>query len=160
VPAEAAEAQNFKLTRFNAIEIRADAMHLFVTKVDKTKVDDGDAAYKDYIAELTDPEKKLKAQLNEAKMYFDADAMEKAVTVYQQILVEHPDNIDAMLFSGLALFNLQDATKFQEAANYLQKFVDSAPDTHPLKADAKAVLEALKQQNVKPQKGSTGRKRG
>ncbi|MBV9960352.1 MAG: carboxypeptidase regulatory-like domain-containing protein [Acidobacteria bacterium] len=160
VPADAAEAQNFKVTKFNAIEIRADAMHLFVTKVDKSKVEEGDAAYKDYIAELTEPEKKLKAQMNEAKMYFDADAMEKAVVVYQQILVEHPDNTDAMLFSGLALFNLQDPNKFQEAANYLQKFVDGAPDTHPLKADAKAVLEALKQQNVKPQKGSGGKKRG
>jgi tetratricopeptide (TPR) repeat protein len=160
VPAEAAEAQNFKVTRYNAIEIRADAMHLFVTKVDKTKIDDGDAAYKEYIAELVEPEKKLKAQMNEAKMFFDADAMEKAVATYQQILVEHPDNTDAMLFSGLALFNLQDQNKFQEAANYLQKFVDSAPDTHPLKADAKAVLEALKQQNVKPQKGAGGKKRG
>jgi hypothetical protein len=54
-----------------------------------------------------------------------------------------------------------DASKYQEAANYLQKFVDNAPDTNPYKKDAKDVIEALKQQNVKPQKGATtGRKRG
>ncbi len=159
VPTDPADAQNYKITKFNAIEIRAQAMHLFVTKVDKTKTAESDAAYQEYIAELTDPEKKLKAQLNDAQMFFDSDEMEKAIVSYQKILVEHPDNIDAMLRTGLALFNLQDATKFQEAANYLQRFIDAAPDTHPLKKDAKDVLEALKQQNVKPQK-PTGRKRG
>jgi tetratricopeptide (TPR) repeat protein len=159
VPADPAGAENYKATKFNAIETRAESMRLFVTKVDKTKLNDGDAAYQEYIALIVDPEKKLKAQLNEAKMFFDGDDMDKAVTSYQKILVEHPDNIDAMLYTGLALFNLQDATKFQEAANYLQRFVDAAPDTHLLKKDAKDVLEALKQQNVKPQK-PTGRKRG
>ena len=48
---------------------------------------------------------------------------------------------------------------YQQAANYLQQFVDKAPDAHKFKADAKAVLEALKsQQNVqaeKPAKTST-----
>jgi hypothetical protein len=43
--------------------------------------------------------------------------------------------------------------KFQEAANYLQKFVEVAPDTNPLKADAKAILTELKNtENVTPEK--------
>lgn len=159
-PADPAEAKNYQVTRFNAIATRADSMRLFVSKVDSTKADDGIAAYQEYIDALTDPALKLKAETDEAQMLFDSGAVDKALAQYQKILAEHPDNIDAMLGAGLALFNLGDADKYQEAANYLQKFVDNAPDTHPLKKDAKDVLEALKQQNVKPQKGTGGKKRG
>jgi tetratricopeptide (TPR) repeat protein len=161
VPTDAADAKNYQVTKFNAIVTRADSMRLFVSKVDTTKTDDGMAAYQEYIDAQTDPALKLKAEVDEAQMLFDAGAVDKALVQYQKILAEHPDNIDAMLGAGLALFNEGDANKYQEAANYLQKFVDNAPDTHPLKKDAKDVLEALKQQNVKPQKGATtGRKRG
>ena len=49
-----------------------------------------------------------------------------------------------------------DKAKYQEAANYLQQFVEKAPDTEKLKelkADAKAILDELKnQQNVKAEK--------
>jgi hypothetical protein len=66
------------------------------------------------------------------------------------------------LGAGLALFATGDKTKYQEAANFLQRFVDKAPDTHKFKADAKAVLENLKsQENIKPEKtpAATGRGR-
>jgi hypothetical protein len=46
-----------------------------------------------------------------------------------------------------------DKAKFQEAANYLQKFVEVAPDTNPMKDDAKAILTELKNtENVTPEK--------
>ena len=94
-------------------------------------------------------------------MLFDAGATDKAIAEYQKILAEHPDNTDAMLGAGPALFGTGDANKYQEAANYLQQFVDKAPDTHALKTDAKAVLDELKRQNVKPQKPTSGgRRRG
>ena len=69
-----------------------------------------------------------------------------------------------MLRSGQALFNIgainADKAKYQEAANYLAKFVDKAPDTDPLKADAKDILQALKdQENVKPEKMATPARR-
>jgi hypothetical protein len=65
-----------------------------------------------------------------------------------------------LLRAGQALFNIgainTDKTKYQEAANYLARFVEKAPDTDPLKADAKAILETLKDQaNVKPEKTAT-----
>jgi hypothetical protein len=73
---------------------------------------------------------------------------------------------------GLILFNFgaakeqegkKDEAKamYQQAANYLAQFVAKAPDTHKFKADAKAVLEELKnQQNVQAEKpAATPRRR-
>jgi hypothetical protein len=57
----------------------------------------------------------------------------------------------------MALFNIgainSDKTKYQEAANYLARFVEKAPDSDVMKADAKMILDNLKEQeNVKPEK--------
>ena len=90
-------------------------------------------------------------------MLFDANSFDKALAEYQKILATNPDDTDALVKSGMLLFNIgavnNDKAKYQEAANYLQQFVDKAPDTDRLKADAKAILEELKnQQNVKAEK--------
>jgi len=68
-----------------------------------------------------------------------------------------------MLLFNIGAMNNNDKTKYQEAANYLQQFVDKAPDTDKLKDDAKAILEELKnQQNVKAERttpAKAGRRR-
>ena len=97
-------------------------------------------------------------------MLFDAGATDLAVAEAQKVLAENPDDIDANRIMGLALFASGDKAKFQQAANYLQHYVDKAPDTDPLKASAKESLEYLKTaENVKPEKtqparGTSGRK--
>ena len=141
-----------------ALLARTEAMRLFVPKVDPSKADEGVAAFQEYIAAETDPAKKAKAQNDMAQMLFDANAFDKALLQYQKILETNPDDLNALLRSGQALFNIGamnngDKAKYQEAANYLGQFVAKAPDTDPLKADAKAILDALKEQeNVKPEK--------
>lgn len=156
-PTEPAALTSFNFNKLQALATRAEAMRLFVTKVDQSQADAGVAAFQEYIAAETDPAKKSKAQLDEAQMLFDAGVMDKALAEYQKILVTTPDDPDALVYSGIALFNIGAATsdkaKYQEAANYLQRFVDKAPDTHKFKADAKALLEEIKnQQNIKPEK--------
>src|ERR1700745_2577054 len=96
---------------------QAESMRLYVTKGDPTQADAGLAAYKDYIAVETDPAKKAKAQVDMAQM---------------------------LLGAGLAVYATGDKAKYQEAANYLQKFVEVAPDSNPMKASAKEVLTELK----------------
>jgi hypothetical protein len=64
----------------------------------------------------------------------------------------------------MALFNIGaingDKAKYQEAANYLARYVEKAPDTDSMKADAKDILENLKaQENVKPEKAPTPTRR-
>ena len=100
-------------------------------------------------------------------MLFDANAYDKAKVEYEKILAEKPDDPDALANMGLILFNFgatkeaegkKDEAKaqYQLAANYLQKFVEKAPDGHKFKEDAKAVLAELKnQQNVQAEKNTT-----
>jgi len=133
-----------KANKYAALKVRAEAYHLFVTKVDPTQADAGIAAFEDYIAVEIDPAKKSKAELDLAQMLLDAGANNKAYTQYQKILGEKPDDLDANLGAGLALYFTDDKAKYKDAANYLQKFVDRAPDTHRSKNDAKDILAKLK----------------
>jgi tetratricopeptide (TPR) repeat protein len=154
---DAAEAGSNKVNLYFALVARAEATRLFVTKVDQTQIEQGVTAFQEYIAAETDPVKKAKAEHDQAQMLFDANDFDRALLAYQKLLEANPDDLDALLRSGQALFNIgainTDKAKYQEAANYLARFVDKAPDENPFKADAKAILETLKDQaNVKPEK--------
>ncbi len=153
VPTEAAELQRYNGNKYAAMITQAESMRLYVSKGDPTQADAGLAAYKDYIAIETDPAKKAKAQLDMAQMLLDSGAADKALVEFKGILATTPDNPEANLGAGLAVYATGDKTKFQEAANFLQKFVEVAPDSNPLKADAKAILTELKNtENVTPEK--------
>src|SRR5689334_23105476 len=154
-PTEAAEVQRFNANKYAAMVTYAESMRLFVTKADQSQADAGVAAFKDYNAVETDPAKKAKAELDLAQMLLDAGATDKALAEFKTILAATPDNPEANLGAGLALYATGDKAKFQEAANYLQKFVDVAPDTNQMKAGAKEVLAELKNsENVTPEKTS------
>jgi tetratricopeptide (TPR) repeat protein len=160
VPTDPADLQRYTANKYAAMVTNAEAMRLVVSKADGTQADAGIAAFKDYIAVETDPAKKSKAQLDMAQMLFDGGAPDKALAEFRAILATTPDNPDANLGAGLAVYAVGDKTKFQEAANFLQKFVEVAPDTHPMKDDAKMILQALKEsENVTPEKGKATPKR-
>lgn len=157
------QAKQTEANKYDALSSRAESMRLYVSKVDSTKVDDGITAYQEYMAAEPDPLKKAKAQRDLAQMLFDAGAHEKAKIEYEKILTEKPDDPDALASMGMILYSMgfmkdsegkKDEAKAlnQQAANYLQTFVDKAPDTHQLKAGAKEVLDALKAQNVQAEK--------
>jgi tetratricopeptide (TPR) repeat protein len=135
-------------------------MRLYVSKGDPTQADAGLAAYKDYIAVETDPAKKAKAQLDMAQMLLDAGASDKALAEFKNILAATPDSPEANLGAGLAVYATGDKAKYQDAANFLQKFVEVAPDSNPMKADAKAILTELKNtENVTPEKTKSSPRR-
>ncbi len=165
VPTAPNEQAQYNLNKAAALSTRAETMRLFVTKVDPSQVEAGQAAFEEYMASETDPAKKLAAQRGLAQMLFDASAFDKALAEYKKILETNPDDTDALVKSGMLLFNIgamnnNDKVKYQEAANYLQQFVEKAPDTDKLKADAKAILDELKnQQNVKAEKTPTPARR-
>ncbi|HYN86405.1 MAG TPA: carboxypeptidase regulatory-like domain-containing protein [Pyrinomonadaceae bacterium] len=160
-----AAAANQVQNRLAALSTRAEAMRLVATKVDRSQVDAAMTAFTEYMAESTDPAKKAKAGTDMARMLFDAGAYDRAVAEYRKIIEAEPDNADANLYLGFALFNTGDKAKFQEAANYISAFVAKAPDTNPTKAEAKAILDFLKEnENIRPEKvtpaRTTGRRRG
>ena len=147
------DQKRHEANKYAALAVRAEAYRLYVSKGDPSKADGGIAAFQDYIAAETDAAKKSKAQLDLAQMLLDAGAGEKAFAEYQKILATNPDDPDANLGAGLALYSTGDKTKYQEAANFFQHFVDKAPDTHKFKNDAKAILAEMKNtDNVTPEK--------
>jgi tetratricopeptide (TPR) repeat protein len=138
----------------------AESMRLYVSKADPTQAEAGLIAYRDYLAVETDPAKKAKAQLDMAQMLLDSGSADKALAEFKTILATTPDSPEANLGAGLAVYASGDKAKFQEAANYLQRFVEVAPDTNPMKDDAKAILTELKNsENVTPEKKPGTRKR-
>jgi tetratricopeptide (TPR) repeat protein len=162
VPTDPQELQRYNGNKYASILTQAESMRLYVSKADPTQAEAGLAAFKDYIAIETDPAKKAKAQLDMAQMLLDAGAADKALAEFQAILSTTPDSPEANLGAGLAVYATGDKAKFQEAANYLQKFVEVAPDSNPMKGDAKAILQELKNtENVTPEKTSkpAGRRR-
>jgi len=143
-----------------ALSTRAESMRLFATKVDTTQADTALTAYEEYIAAETDATRKAQAQRDSAQMLLDAGQGDKAFAQFQKILANSPDDADANLGAGLALYSTGDKAKYQEAANYLQHFVDKAPENHKDKAAIKAVLEELKNtENVVPEKTAPSRRK-
>lgn len=157
-------AANAKTNLYFALMVRAEVASFFVSKVDNTQTAAGIKAYEEYIAAEPDSTKKAQANHALAQMLFDANDFDQALAHYQKILTSNPDDLVALLRSGQALFNIgainNDKAKYQEAADYLAKFVDKAPDTDALKTDAQAILETLKaQENVKPAPTPSRRRR-
>ncbi len=146
-------ASAYEANKKAAISVRALVMRRVVAKVDATKAAEAVAANQEFIDIETDPAKKARIRSETLQALFDGGATEAAQAEAQKVLAEDPDNPDANRILGLALFATGDKAKFQEAANYLQRYVDKAPDNDPLKQSAKESLEYLKTaENVKPEK--------
>ncbi|OLE54627.1 MAG: hypothetical protein AUG51_07530 [Acidobacteria bacterium 13_1_20CM_3_53_8] len=154
-PTDAAAQARHNGNLLAALKTQAEAMRLYAKYFDLSTADATFAAYQEYVNAETDPANKLKAQLAAAQVLLDASQGAKAAEEFKKILAANPDNIDAELGLGLSLFNTGVPTNFQEAANHIQKFIDNAPDTNPLKQSAREALDYLKSQNVRPERGNT-----
>ncbi len=155
---DAAEQKKFDTNKFyllnNLIEV-----HRLMSKsgIDKTKAVEAKAAYEQYLTVETDAALKSKAQLNLADILREAGDSENAIIAYRKALETSPDNADALAGLGLSLFNsgvvADNTEQKQEGLNYMQKFADSAPENHPLKASVRDAVEYLKTQDkLIPQK--------
>ena len=159
-PTDITEVERYNKNKYAAMLTHAESMRLFVSKADATQADAGLTAFKDYIAVEMDPAKKSKAHVDMAQMLLDSGQADKALAEFRAILAAQPDSPEANLGAGLATYASGDKAKFQEAANYLQRFVEVAPDSNPMKDDAKAILKELKNtENVTPDKKAPPRKK-
>jgi tetratricopeptide (TPR) repeat protein len=154
-------ATGYEQNKKAALSVRAILLRRVVAKVDATKGADALAANQEFAEIETDPVKKAKIKSETLQALFDGGATDLALAEAQKAVAENPDDPDANRILGLALFSTGDKAKFQEAANYLQRYVDKAPDTDPLKQSAKESLEYLKTaENVKPEKAPARPGRG
>jgi cytochrome c-type biogenesis protein CcmH/NrfG len=137
------------------------AMRFVASKVDQSQAQAAWDAYQQLLALEIDPAKKAKFRAEALQTVFDAGAVDLAVAEARKVIATEPDDVDANRVLGLALFASGDKGKFQEAANFLQHYVDKAPDTDPLKASAKESLDYLKTaENIKPEKTTSRPTRG
>jgi len=143
-PTDPAELQRYNGNKYAALITRAESMRLYVSKADQSQAQAGADAYREYMAVEPDAAKKAKAHLDMAQMLLDAGESTEALVEFRSILATQPTSADANFGAGLALYATGNKSDYQQAANYLQRFVDLAPDSNPLKADAKAILLELK----------------
>ena len=147
-------------------------------QVDDTKLEIAKTVIPEYIAAETDATRKEQAKMIMGDIYRVTGDAENAIAEYRKVLVDSPNNLDAMAGLGLSLVNQgyivleegkanRDKTKeesgkatLQEGANYLQTYASAAPDGHKYKADALGLIESLKaEQKIAPQKVTPARKR-
>jgi tetratricopeptide (TPR) repeat protein len=114
-------------------------------------------------AEELDTVNKLQWQIRKGNLYRSAGRTDEAVEAYKKVLTADPNNLDALYNLGLALLGSTDKEKIQQSVNALAEFVSKAPATDKRVADAKATIDAIKNQfNVeaeKPEKAPARRKR-
>lgn len=167
------EQKNYAANKFLALTNRKNAYRLMSqTGLDREKGKETLTAFQEYISAEPDAAKKSKAQLELAAAMQDSNEYESAVSEYKKVLETDPNNVEALAYVGLNLVTVGyvtmtgDETKgiaanpakgkeqLQEAANYLQKFIDVAPGDHKLLASVKESISDLKNtQNLTPQKG-------
>ena len=121
--------------------IRADCLAVVATVVDKNRAEEALQAAHEYIDADTIPDRIKASRLAAGKMLLNTQNGDKALIEYKTVLDQEPDNIEALLGVGLSLSQSGDSEKFQEAKKYLKRFIELAPDDHPMKAD---VLNTLK----------------
>lgn len=151
-------AAGYEQNKKAAISVRALLLRRVIAKVDQSRAPDALAANQEYLEMETDAVKKAKIRGETLQALFDANATDLVVAEAEKILAEDPDSTDANRILGLALYATGDKAKYQEAANRLQRYVDKAPDTDPLKASTRDALEYLKTaENIKTEKTTPSR---
>jgi tetratricopeptide (TPR) repeat protein len=130
--------------KYAALSVRAEAMRLLVTKVDPSQAAAGLVAFQEYMDVEDDPSRKSKAELDAARMLLESKNTSLAIEQYRGILIRDPNNLDALAGLGLALYQSGDKNRFLEAAGYLQRFMEQAPETHAMREAVREVLKKLK----------------
>lgn len=134
------------------------------TKAGTTNAAEAKEAFDAYIAVEPDAAKKAKVQITYGDIMREAGDSAAAIDAYKAVLTTTPDNPDALAGLGLSLFNsgvvANDKAQMQEGLNYMTKFIEVAPETHPLKSSVKDAVDYLKtQEKLAPQK-VTSKKKG
>ncbi len=108
----------------------------FLTQADISKAEVAEPIYKQYFEVETDPALKAKARGVFAEMMYSIGNVDASLAAHRETLAAQPDNPDALAGMGIGLYTKAsetgDKAMFQEAANYLGRFMKAAPD-NPVK---------------------------
>jgi tetratricopeptide (TPR) repeat protein len=115
-----------------------------VAAIDASRSDEAISAMNEYLDLETDPGRSVAMRLAVNKLRLTSGKGPEALEGYRKLLAEDPDSLEATLGVGLALSQSGDEHQFKEAKPYLQRFVERAPDNHPMKADVVQTLSYMK----------------
>ena len=158
--------KSYEANSLLSLTIRKNAYRLLAqTGLDVTRGQQAATAFAEYMAKETDEAKKTRAQLDLALTLQDSGEYQMAFDEFAKISDVDPNNVDALVGLGLNMVSIgylsleadpaKGKAQLQEAANYLQRYVDVAPDGHRFKEDARAAIEQLKADaKVVPQKNA------
>jgi len=162
-PADPATQKTNDASKYNALSSNVELYRLLIaTGADPSKNKEAVEALQAYEAAETNAAQKLKTQILMADVLRTAGNADDALPIYRRALEAAPDNVDAIGGAGLSLFAVgagaspPSKEQMQEGLNLMQKFADSAPDSHPLKSSVKeAVLYLKDTEKLTPQKVTT-----
>ncbi len=143
------ETESYALNRYNILNNYVEVLRLtFQTQADQGKAAVAEPIYTQYFELEKDAAKKAKAKAILGDMIFSSGDMDKAITIYREVVAETPDQPEALSGLGIALYTNgeinENNAELQEAANVLAKFLKVAPEKHLNKQTATTLLEALK----------------
>jgi tetratricopeptide (TPR) repeat protein len=154
------EQKGYKDNLFRAYSTAVESYRLIVmTNADTNRAAEAPALFEEYLAIETDQALKEKTELTLANILRESGDCVQAAAVYRKITATAPENPDALAGLGLCLFSngvsVNDKAQMQEGLNIMQRFAETAPDTHPLKQSVKdAVDYLLTQEKLTPQKAA------
>jgi hypothetical protein len=156
-PGDAAEQKNREATKINLLANSLETHGVAARFApDPARLAQAGTVLEQYIAAEPDAAKRTTNLISFANNMNGAGELKSA-----------SDNLDALAGLGLALYTEgsmtapPDKTVLQEGLNYMQRFVDAAPDSHQLKESTKAIIEELKnEQKLAPQKTTPAKRKG
>lgn len=146
----------------NYVEVKAVMAKM---QLDPSTYADAGSILDKYFAAEADEAKKLGIVMAWSNTMREAGQTKMALQGYRILMEKTPENLDAIAGMGLSLYGEGvangDKAQMQEGMNLMQKFADTAPETHPLKASVKQALDYLKtEEKMAPQKApATPKKR-
>lgn len=122
------------------LQVHSENLRLLAGLVDQTRAEEAFRAILEYVAIEPVKQKALEARLAGCKLLLETKNSERAVIEYKKILAQDPVQLDAILGVGLALSQTGDLSRFDEGKVYLRRFLELAPNDHPMKKDIERTL--------------------
>jgi tetratricopeptide (TPR) repeat protein len=143
-PTETAAKEKYTSTLLAGLSIRAEALSLVAVYLDRTQAGAAETAYREYLAIESDSAKKMSAEHKLATMFHQLKELEKAKSVYENLLARNPNDTRALaamvsIYRDIAAAqNMAGQNAEAETSNKLAKsYSDRLSDLNsPAKADA------------------------
>ena len=165
-PSDATEQKNAAVNKATLLRYAVETHGLAAMLLpDPVRDAQAPAIVEQYLVAETDTNLRTTTLLSYANNMNGAGQLQSAAAAFRKVLEVSPDNLDAIAGLGLALYSIgydpPNKDVLQEGLNYMQKFVDAAPDTHKLKQSVRDTIEELKNtQKLTPQKTTPPKRKG